>query len=312
MRSAVPLPVFLALGLLSAPLEGCSLSQAGMNTIHRRIERQGLLPARLEEPAAGLSVRYYAGGSGSPVLLLHGFGGDGPSTWQAQIPDFAEAHRVVVPDLLWFGESTSTTTPTLTAQAEAQLALLDHLSIDKVDVIGISYGGFVTLRLLQLAPERVGRVVIVDSPGPAFSDEDLQAMLERLGAETPGDIFLPDTPEDVQRLLDLTLFKERRLPRLVLRDMQRNLFSANRTEQAALLDDLPRNRALFSEADLQSLPETLVVWGRTDPVFPLRDGQELANMLGARLYVIDSADHGPIAEHPEEFNRVVLDFLASP
>lgn len=292
-------------------LGGCSLSQMGLGAIHRKVARKGLTAAVLDDGAGG-TVRYRVGGTGTPVLLLHGFGGDGPSTWQAQIPDFVQAHRLIVPDLLWFGESYSTATPSLTAQAEAQLALLDHLGVAQADVVGISYGGFVTLRLMQLAPTRIRRMVLVDSPGPAFSDEDLQAMLDRFGVAAPADIFLPDTPEDVQVLMDLTLHRDPSIPRFLLRDMQRNLFSDNREALTALLDDLPKNRALFSEADLASPPPALVVWGRTDPVFPLRDGQELAGMLGAQLHVIDQADHGPIAEHPDEFNRIVLDFLAQP
>jgi pimeloyl-ACP methyl ester carboxylesterase len=297
------------LALLTVGLLGFSLSEAGVRSMARQLERGGLDETTFTDTGAGSIMRYFVGGDGPPLLMIHGFGGDGVVTWRGQVPALRAHRRLIIPDLLWFGGSSSTAPPTLTAQARAQLALLDHLGVERADVMGISYGGFVLLRMAQLAPDRLGKIIIVDSPGPQFTDDEVQSMLDRLGAEQPADIFLPNSPDDVRRIMDLTFHKPPPLPRLILRDIQRNLFDEHRTEQTALLEDLPTNRVEITDEMLASFDDIFVVWGRHDPIFPLATGQRLAESLRAELYIVEDADHGPNVEHPDDFNRAVLGFL---
>lgn len=296
------------LGALAAGLFGFSLSEFGVSAMTRQLSRKGF-SEQLFVADAGHRVRYVSGGQGPPMLLIHGFGGDGVVTWRSQAVALRKHRSLVIPDLLWFGDSSSNAAPTLTAQAEAQLALMDHLGIEKADVMGISYGGFVLLRMAQLAPHRLGKIVIVDSPGPQFSDDDVAEMLQKYGATEPADIFLPDTPDDVKAIMDLTFHKTPPMPRVLRKDILNNMFDEHRTEQAALLDDLPKNRADITPEMLEDLDDILVVWGRHDPIFPLETGERLAETLGAELYIIEDADHGPNVEHPNDFNQAVLEFL---
>lgn len=194
-------------------------------------------------------------------------------------------------------------------QAQAQLSLLDHLGIEKADVMGISYGGFVLLQMALIAPERIGRIILVASPGPVFSEGDIQALLQRFAVDEPADIFLPDSPAEVRTIMELTYHKPPPMPRLLLRDIQRNLFSEHREEQRELLEDLPKNRAEITPEMLDSLGNILIVWGENDPIFPLEIGHLLSEALDAPLHVIPDANHGPNVEHPRAFNTAVRDFL---
>lgn len=288
-------------------LMGCSLSKVGVQTFERRAERQGLRSRTYR--SASHELRYWIGGDGPPILLIHGFGGNGLSTWSEQIAPLMEERTVIVTDLLWFGESDSQASPSLAAQAQAHLELLDYVGVGQVDVMSISYGGFVTLKMHADDPDRFRNLIIVASPGPAYDDNDLEDMLDRFGVSSPGDIFLPDTPQDVQRLFDLVYYEDRKLPNFILKDIQKNLFTAHRGEQQALLDELPSNRIEMPLDAIPPAPPSLIIWGRHDPVFPVKDGRELAQALGAQFYIIERAEHGPNVEHPEEFNRVVTDFL---
>jgi pimeloyl-ACP methyl ester carboxylesterase len=278
-----------------------------MNAIARKAERQGLAEQQLTGPDQ--TLRYWVGGEGSPVLLIHGFGGNGLATWKGQLRDFTAAHTIIVPDLLWFGGSSSSADPSLPLQAATQLALLDELGIDQVDVVGISYGGFVALRLYQLAPERLRRVVIVDSPGPMFSDKDAVELAARFGVDDPEELFVPQTPEAVGDLIGLAYHQDKKLPRFLLRDIQNNLFASHHDALRGLLRELPTNRELFEPTTLEVPQESLVVWGSHDPVFPLDIGRDLAELLGAELVCINEAAHAPQIERPEPFNEAVLEFL---
>ena len=85
---------------------------------------------------------------------------------------------MLVPDLLWFGDSVSGRTPSLDAQADALQALLAARGIRQVELVGISYGGFVAVELARRLPQVVSRLVIVNSPGPVYTPADLQALLQ--------------------------------------------------------------------------------------------------------------------------------------
>jgi pimeloyl-ACP methyl ester carboxylesterase len=296
----------LLLVALLAPLPACSLARVGNDLIAARAEHLGFTEHHLAKD--GWYLRYWVGGEGPPLLLLHGFGGDGLTTWRPQLDALARVRRVIVPDLLWFGESGGVDAqPGLDTEARAQLALLAAEGVARTDVMGVSYGGFVLLKMQALNPDVFDRRVIVDSPGPAFSEEEQAEMLARFGASSPADIFLADTPEQVQALIDLTRVHHRRLPRFLLRDLQRNVFAAHRAEQAALLTDLPTHRADGLTAVAGRPP--LVVWGSDDPVFPVASGRRLADMLGADIVVIPETAHAPMTEKPAEFNQIVLDYL---
>lgn len=288
-------------------LSGCSVAAFGGKVLAGRAERWGYTSATVELGDA--TVHRWRDGGGSPVLLLHGFGGDGLGTWIEQLRPFGERHDVLVPDLLWFGRSRGGGPPSIESQARAMLALLDHEGVARADVVGVSYGGWVALELLRLAPDRVGRVVLVDSPGGEFTEDDERALYRRFGVASAEELMLPDTPEDVQRLLDLTWYDDPDYPRWLLQDLLVNVFSANREEQRALLADLPTRRDAAASVALDG-HEVLVVWGEHDPVFPLEVGRRLAARAGADLVVVPEADHGPLVERPEVFNPAVLGFLA--
>ncbi len=288
-------------------LAGCSLTAVGQKALERRARALGFSQHALDR--GGERITWWSGGAGPAVVLLHGFGGDGIGTWQAQFSAFGAGHRVIIPDLLWFGGSRGFGPPTLSAQVAAVEAILAAESVSRADVVGISYGGFVALKLVDEHPERVDRMVIVDSPGPLFTTEEESAMLARFGVGSAEDLFLPDTPEEVRSLLDLTWYKPLKLPRFILQDLLVNVFSANREEQRLLLRDLQAQRDVVTLPDLTGRPAPLVVWGRYDEVFPEEIGRRLADQMGAGFEVIDRTAHGPPIERPEVFNQIVLDYL---
>lgn len=303
--------------LLATLLAACSPSQFGIGILERAATDAGFRAERAVDGPRTVayldSVRPATRGiDRPPVVLLHGFGGSALTTWRAQLLTFGAERRVVAPDLLWFGASVSTEPPSLDAQVAAVLAVLDHAGLARADIVGISYGGFVALQLLATAPERVGRLVIVDSPGPFFTEADQAAMLQRLGVPSAEDLFLPDTPEEVDALLAITSAEPRHVPRVILADLQRTVFSANREGQRGLLQDLVARRGATPLPALGAGHDPLVVWGELDQVFPVEIGHTLADALHARLEVIPGTAHAPCAEAPQAFDAAVLGHLDRP
>ncbi|NOY28461.1 MAG: alpha/beta hydrolase [Oligoflexia bacterium] len=236
-RTHLLLCFILGVPLTLAVLPACSLSKVAARRIQHDARHHGLQEYRTVLGAR--QVHFWMGGSGPPLVLVHGFGGDGLTTWAKQIDILSQTHTLIIPDLLWFGDSTAVgLEPTLDLQVDTMMDLLDQLHVARFDIAGISYGGFVALLLSQRYADRVDHVVIVDSPGPVFDAADQQAMNQRLGVDDPADVFVPQTPQDVGRLLSLVRPHGPAIPRFVLRDIQRAYFLCDQDQHRALLTNL--------------------------------------------------------------------------
>lgn len=309
MRALLPL-LALSSSLL---LSGCSLILVQQRHLESQLRRVGL--TEHVEPIGDARVHYYEGGDGDgpPVLLLHGFGASAIWQWHSQARALAKDHRVIVPNLLWFGRSSSDNRDFgLDHQTTIVRQLLEHLGVEQCDVVGISYGGIVAWALANEFPSQVRRAVIVDSPGTAYTDADYDALLERFGmTESLGPLLVPSTGEAVQTLMELAWYRPPTVPRNLREAVVRDLYGDNRAEKVLLLETtVGQMDELRARARDMTIP-TLLLWGEDDPVFPIEIAFRLQERLGehGRLHVIPRARHAPNLEHKAEFNRVLRTFL---
>lgn len=164
------------------------------------------LPAEFFD-SDGIRIRYVVRGAGPPVLLVHGFAVSVELNWGGGILDsLASAHTVIALDLRGHGQSDK---PHESESYGVRLVddlvnLLDHLQVERSDVVGYSLGAVITLKLLTAHPERVRSAVLAaggwQPPGesaPPWREAWLNG-LERVGAEG-GRVMevlrLPDWPE---------------------------------------------------------------------------------------------------------------------
>lgn len=299
----------IGLGLLAiAP--GCSGVIRGQERrLVRGLEREGL--HRREVQVGQSTVELWEGGEGPPLLLLHGFGASAPWQWHHQVKALRPGRRVVVPNLVWFGGSRTTSAKRgIQLQVDAVAGVCDALGVSGADVVGISYGGMVGYELATARPELVGRLVLMDSPGNAHGARDQQAMLTRFGASSAQELFLPTEPEGITTLMEIAYWNPPWTPKNVRKAVLRELYTARRREQSELLAGL---KAEMGEADRPKPQQpVLVVWGEGDEVFPLSMGQEVAADLGAPIAVIERARHAPNLERPDAVNAAILGFLGTP
>lgn len=276
--------------------------------VHTRFRWAGLEQRRMDLGRA--QVRFWIGGNGPPLVLLHGFGADATWAWHAQARALAKRHTLLIPDLVWFGGTHSDHDDrSLYFQAEVQAALAQALGWDRYDLCGISYGGLVAFTLAAMYGDRVRRLCLVDSPGPVYDDRDHHHILSSFGVDEVADVVIPRGPEDVRRLLELVWTQPPPTPGFVLRQTFENVFSDRVEEKRGLLSWLDEMRR--SPTPDWDLPHpTLLVWGENDPLFPLAVAHRLRDALErAELVVIGDARHAPNLEYPATFNRALLDFL---
>ena len=299
--------VTLALGLAG----GCNAIAWKRGQHETTFRRAGMVQhtARLGDAR----VRYWVGGAdGPPVLLIHGFGASAIWQWFGQIEALAARHRVIVPDLLWFGDSASIKREvTIDDQVAMLVALLDKLDVPSVAAAGISYGGFVAYELAAAHPTRVRRLAILDSPARAYRREDYTALCQRFGVDHIGKVLVPSDEDGVARLMALAKYDPDWAPGWAKRQALEQLYGAHRGEQLALL-----NAMLADADDLQArrtrpTAPVLLIWGREDPVFPLGLAQRLQEQLGhgTRLEVIPEARHAPNLEYPALVSDLLVGFF---
>ncbi len=152
-----------------------------------------------------------------PLVLLHAFPVDA-RMWDAVRAPLSERLRLITPDQRGLGRSPLPETgrePSLDDAARDVVALLDRLELDRVVLGGCSMGGYLTMAVLRIAPERVGGLVFLDTkatadtPEAAHARHDLAARVEAEGAGwlpetlTPGLLAKKTRPEAAERLREL-------------------------------------------------------------------------------------------------------------
>ena len=122
----------------------------------------------------GIEFAYTRHGSGSPMLLLHGYPLDG-SIWSEVVPLLVDRFELIIPDLRGFGESTTVNTPyTMETFASDVLGLLDHLGFEKTALVGHSMGGYIALAFAKNYPDRLSSLGLVSSQALADAPERKQ------------------------------------------------------------------------------------------------------------------------------------------
>ncbi len=303
--------LFALFTALLAPLSGCNVIALQQGSMERSMRGVGMEQADVKLGAD--TVHYWAGGHGPTVVLVHGFGASAMWLWVPQVVDLAKDHRVVLADLLWFGESRSDERDfALDHQVRAGEALLDRLGDREADVVGVSYGGLLAHELASDRPGAVRHLVLVDTPGRVYTREDYNLLCRRMRVQNLGEVLVPRDAAGVDTLLGLAYFDPPWVPAFALEQTLTSLYASYREERVALLDGLLRDIDVLEARPVTLRARTMVVWGREDPVFPLEVGERLARGLRAPLRVIDHARHAPNLEHPEEFNRILRGFLDLP
>ncbi|KAI4337197.1 hypothetical protein L6164_015643 [Bauhinia variegata] len=245
------------------------------------------------------------------LVLIHGFGPMALWQWRQQVKFFSPHFHVCVPDLIFFGGSTTTSAERSEVfQAETVAKLLDKLRVKRFHVLGTSYGGFVAYHLARMVGEKVQKVVIASS-GVNMRKSDHVALLKRAKVDKIEDLMLPSTPHQLRNLMALSLFRRLHMvPDFFLNDFVNKLYSENRKEKMELLKGVTVGKDDASNI-IPLQQEVLILWGEHDQIFPVDMATELQGVIGkkARLELITEASHVPQIEKPAEFNNVVLKFL---
>jgi 3-oxoadipate enol-lactonase len=256
----------------------------------------------------GARIRYFAGGEGPPLLLVHGLGG---AAWNfTEMQPHLAGRRLIVPDLPGHGGSSPLPAASLRGFADALVPLLD----EPVDVLGHSLGGVVALRLAERHPTLVRRVLVAAGAGISSSTRRAELTIQLLGIVQPARI----AGRRVEKVATSS-----RLRRLVFGGLE--VSNPDALSERAVhgflrgpalhTDSLGAGLALVADDPRHDLERVrcpvLLLWGARDKQVPVTDGFEYARRLHAPLRVIADCGHLLIGERPEVCARAALEFFAA-
>ena len=259
----------------------------------------------------GLRVHYWVQGQGDPIVLIHGLGG-WIYSWRGNIGALSQSHQVYALDLPGFGLSDKLANwdHSMTHQAQFVNDFMAHFEIERATVIGNSMGGGIALELAAQYPDRVARLVLIDSV--AYLDIEVPPWAEWLSRSSAGlslaHFFMPHF-ETVKRYLQ-GIYAD---PERVTDEITWGYYFPL-TMPGVLEAGLAMTRTLRFTVEREYLQRVdqpaWLIWGAQDRVVPLSQGERLAyDLQNATLIVLPDAGHVANEEQPDEVNRLILGFL---
>lgn len=263
----------------------------------------------------GVRISYRDRGAGEPVVFLHGT----PShsfIWRNVVPEVEQAgYRVVTLDLLGYGgsERPLNRDTSVRGQVDVLHALLEHVGVDKFSLVAHDIGGATAQLLATAHPERVRRLMLVDTVSyDSWPSATWQQIIR-------------------DRLNDYTAMSARDFDAMLTRQLRMTVTDPDRMSGEILHAYLaphrsPLGRASFFEHQVQHYDSTYtqqivpalakltmpvrLLWGAEDAWQPLRYAKRLAvDIPDAELVVVDNAGHFLMEDQPARVSAEVLDFL---
>ncbi len=251
----------------------------------------------------GQAIRYYESGTGPYVVLLHGMVGTA-TDWAFTLKPLSEKFHVIALDQIGFGDSAK---PML----EYKIAtFVDFLSefirfkhIPKATIVGNSLGGWIAVDFAATHPELTDRLVLVDASG-------LDTPVHH---KVPVNMN-PSTLEGMKRVWEFLFYnKSLATDALARYSWEHRLHGGDSYTIQRLVAALVAGTE-FEDSKVGSIhARTLLIWGRNDEIVPLEFSQRFQKAIpDSKLAVINECGHIPQLEKPQEFNKVLIDFLTQP
>lgn len=263
----------------------------------------------------GEQIRYFCTGAGRPLLLLHGLLG-GSFCWRRNMEAFSRRHTVLAIDLPGHGESDAPCNLdcSMPVQAGRISSLLERLKLEEVDVVGCSWGGAIAM-LLATQSARV-RSLVLAAPVNPWSNLGwgrIGFLNGRIGGTFLRMVW-PFSRPLYHTALARMYGDPKRIPPGTVEGYRSHIMRPGRVDNVL-------NTLRSWEKDVNTLraaiprikARSLLIWGTHDGAVDMSSAEPLRRALPeSQLKLIEGAGHLPFEETPDEFNRLVLDFIDQP
>ena len=269
-------------------------------------QRSGLVRKEIELPG-GMHWVYLEGGHGEPLMLLHGFGADKDNF--TRVARFLTPHyRVIVPDLIGFGESAHLQDADYapTAQAERVRVLAQALGITSVHIGGNSMGGQIALTYAALHPTEVKSLWLLDAAGVWTAPE---SELQKIARESGRNPLMAKSEDEFAGVVAFVMSDPPFFPRPMLNVMARGRIR-NFTLEERIFKQI-RSDSIEGRITGMAAP-ALIVWGENDRAINVATADVLHRLLpNSQVVIMPGVGHLPMLERPRQSAEEYVRFRAS-
>nr|WP_320166811.1 alpha/beta fold hydrolase [uncultured Methylophaga sp.] len=251
-----------------------------------------------------MKLHYQESGEGTPLIIIHGLFGSADN-WRSMAKYFSRFYRVISVDLRNHGRSPHSDEQNFTVMAEDIKELCEAMELGQVSILGHSLGGKVAMMFAAMYPQLVSKLIVVDiSPRQYFSahtplmDAMMALNLSQFTRRTEVDDALAESIPD----------------KAVRQFLLMNLVSEQETFQWRI--NLPALKANYPELmaavceDITFTMPSLFVYGELSDYVTEEDRQQISSQfVHAEFNGIEKAGHWVQAERPQQFKKVVEEFL---
>lgn len=264
----------------------------------------------------GIKLHFESHGSGPPILMLHGFGGN-LYTWRHLIEPLSESNRLILIDLKGFGKSPKPKDDLYGLQDQADLVyqfIVEH-DLRDLTLVGHSFGGAIALLVsLKLIDEKAGRLSTLVLIGSAGYRQKLPTSIKLLRMPIMRSLAfaLLSDKKRVRLGLEKAYFDDTKITRDQVSAYAKPLGSEGarhalvRTAYKLMPEDMDETTKRYSEITVP----TLIIWGHNDKIVPLKIGVKLHNAItNSEIKIIDGCGHIPHEEEPVKTTKILRTFL---
>jgi len=250
-------------------------------------------------------------GVGPTIVLIHGFGA-AIDWWDDIAPGLAADHRVIRIDLIGHGGTMAPRSGySIERQAMLVSGLLDRLGVDRFTVIGHSMGGEVATALAEINPQRIERMILIDSPARSESAEF--TIMTGVYFQRPlGEVLsYLESDDAIRRGLAQGFAPGFSVPEKFVDDVKQLTYSAFRQAHDESVTYRKTKPPYERIAALKPLPPLLAIFGTRDAIISPDDAKFFERVPGAKVTMIEGAGHSPMVESPTKVLELIRSFLRS-
>jgi pimeloyl-ACP methyl ester carboxylesterase len=227
----------------------------------------------------GHPFRFWEGGTGDPILLIHGLGGGTLQDFGRLASFLVQNHRVISMDLPGFGLSHHIPfEQSVTNQVEFIRDFLDKINVDRCHLLGNSMGGWIALKFAHQYRTRIYKLILTAPAGIRFDPPPL-------------DVFTPNDEAGMWKLISHLFHKPPAFPKWFVREWLRTSLQ-RRKAVVQMLASMQTEKDLLDDHLQDIHVPTLILWGVHDRLIPASTGERLVSrMPDAQLKLIDTCGH---------------------
>ena len=253
----------------------------------------------------GYKIRYLeSGDSKNTLLLIHGLGASA-ERWSNVIPLFSDQYRVIVPDLIGFGQSDKPATDyTMSFFVDFLEKFIAASEIKHPNIVGSSLGGQISAEYASLHSQEIKKLILVSPSGimkqstPALDGYIMAAMYpNKISAKNAFEL-MEGSGKHVEEKIISEFIERMQLPNAKLAFMSTILGLKNSKSITSKLESISAS--------------TLLIWGIDDPVIPIIHANGFVSSIqNCVFYKMNGCGHTPYVQDPQAFSTKVLKFLAT-